>query len=99
MSAEQLSALAGAVIAFLFRLPGIEERYQQFSPGAKQWIMLGTLSLTTISLVILACTGLSADLGITISCDRPGMIALALSFVSAVIGNQSTYSLIRYIGC
>lgn len=99
MTAEQLSALAGAVIAFLFRLPGIEGRYQEFSLGAKQWIMLGTLFITTVSLVVLACTGLSSDLGITVSCDRPGLIALALVFVSAVIGNQSTYSLIRYIGC
>lgn len=98
MTAEQLSALAGAAIAFLFRLPGIEDRYQQFSPDVKQWIMLGVLLLTAVSLMILACTGFGEDLGLTLTCDRSGLITLLTAFIYAVIGNQSAYSMTRYIG-
>ncbi len=60
--------------------------------------MLGVLLLTAVTLMVLACTGFGADLGLMLTCDRPGLITLLTAFIYAVIGNQSAYSMTRYIG-
>ena len=98
MNAEQISTIAGALLSFAFRLPGIQDRYDQLTASQKQWVMLGTLVLTAASMMALACSGWGADLGITVVCDRPGWLGMLSALVGAIMGNQGVYSLTKQIG-
>lgn len=94
MSSEQLSAIAGAILSLIFSyVPGIYKKYQPLSEELKRLIMLALLVATCASVYALACTSWSAYLGITVTCDQPGLVQLIWSLVLAVMANQSTYRL------
>jgi hypothetical protein len=99
MTAEQLSAIAGAILSLVFSyVPGIYKKYQPLSEEIKRLIMLGLLVLTCIGIYALACTKWGAYLGITVTCDQPGLVQLIWSLVLAIMANQSTYRLSPRVG-
>ncbi len=94
MSAEQLSAIAGAILSLIFSyVPGIYKKYQPLSEELKRLIMLALLLVTCTSVYALACTNWRAHLGLTVTCDQPGLVQLTWSLVLAIMANQSTYRL------
>jgi hypothetical protein len=92
MTAEQLSAIAGAILSLVFSyVPGIYKKYQPLSEEIKRLIMLALLVLTCTGIYALACTSWGAYLYSTVTCDQPGLFQLIWSLVLAIMANQSTY--------
>ena len=92
MTAEQLIAIAGAILSLAFSyIPGLKTRYEPLSDELKRLVMLGLLVLVVAGVFGLACSRFGAYLGLTVACDEPGLVALVWSLVVAVMANQSTY--------
>ena len=92
MTAEQLIAIAGAILSLAFSyIPGLKTRYEPLSDEMKRLVMLGLLVLVVAGVFGLACSRFGAYLGIAVICDEPGLVALVWSLVVAVMANQSTY--------
>ncbi len=53
--------------------------------------MLAMLLLVALSVVGIACAGFAADLGLTVTCDRAGIVGVLQAFGAAVIANQAAY--------
>ncbi len=98
MSAENLSMAAGALISFVFRFPGVNGWFDKRSAAGKQWVMLGVLLVTAAGIVLLACTGWATDFGLTVACDRPGLVMMINALIGAVMANQGVYQLTRKMG-
>ena len=98
MAAENLSMLAGAVLSFFFRFPGIQGWFDSLQPAGKQWVMLATLVLTTGGIVSLACTGWAVDFGLEVACDRSGLVTMINALIGAIMANQGVYQLTRRMG-
>lgn len=94
MTAEFLAAGAGVLLSLLFSyIPGFASWYGAKDEDMRRLIMLGLLALVGAGAFGLACGGLAADFGISITCDKSGAIGLLKSFGAAAIANQVTYKL------
>ena len=94
MSAEELSAAAGIILSLLFNyVPRIRERYDLLDETGKRLVMLALLILVTGVVFGLTCFNLLADIGLAVTCDRTGGIALLRALVIAIIANQGTYAI------
>ena len=98
MNAESLSMIAGAVISFIFRFPGVSDWFDALKPAEKQWIMLGVLLLTASGIAALACVGWGADFGLQLACNRSGFVTMIHALIGAIMANQGVYQLTRRIG-
>jgi len=93
MNPELLSSLAGIGLSLLFSyIPGAADWYAARDSIQKRLIMLGLLLVVTAVTFGLACANLAPE-SISITCDRPGAIALIQAFIAAAIANQATYML------
>lgn len=89
MTAEQIAAIAGAILSLAFSyIPGIRQKYEAPSAEVKRLVMLGLLVLAVAGIFALACSRFGANLRVSVSCDEPGMIGLFWSLVLAVMANQ-----------
>lgn len=94
MSPEELSAIAGAVLALLFQyVPWLNTWYGGLSSLAKRLIMVGLLAVVSAGVFGAACIGLGDFLGIAVVCSGEGAWDLILVFIAAIVANQGTYLL------
>ena len=95
MSAEFLSTIAGVFLSLLFSyVPGLNELFAGLESKTKRLIMLALLFVVACAIYLMSCVGVLKELtGLTITCDRAGLIGLVQVFVMAVIANQSTYAI------
>lgn len=92
MSAEMLSAVAGAVLSLLFSyVPGLNVWYASLESIYKRLIMAAMLLLVAASVFGLSCTSWAAEWGIEVTCDQPGLQVAMQAFLFALIANQSMY--------
>ena len=90
---ELLPYLVGVVVSLVFSyVPGLKTWYEAQS-GYKSLIMLGVLLVVSAIYFGLGCTNI--DLGIVVSCDKEGLLAIAFAFIQIVVANQSTYLLTK----
>lgn len=98
MSADQLTAIAAAVLSLAFSyVPGLASKYTPLGEETKRLIMLGLLVLVTMGVFGLACSRFGAYLGIALACDEPGLVGLSWTLVLAIMANQSTYLITKRI--
>ena len=94
MSAENLSLTAGTVLSLVFSyIPGAKGWFMRFDPQVKRLIMLGLIALSAGAIYGLACLDWGVELGITVTCDRPGLFGLLRQAVLAIIANQGIYAI------
>lgn len=94
MSGQTLSAIAGVVLSLAFSyVPGLKGWFDKFNPQQKQGVMAIVLLAVTLAVFGLSC----ADIVGAVSCDKGGAIALVESLIAALVANQSTYSLSKYL--
>lgn len=92
MTAELLAGVAGVVLALSFAyIPGLSTKYAALTKEAKSLIMLGLLFLVAAVSVGIACAGWAGDLGIDVTCDKSGFIAVGKALLAAIVANQSVY--------
>ncbi len=92
MSAQDLSVYAGILLSFFFSYaPKISDWYNALDATYKRLIMAGALLLVVGGVMGLACGGLGADLGISVTCDKAGIIGMIKAFIAALIANQGAY--------
>jgi hypothetical protein len=92
MTSEQLALIASAILSLLFTyIPGLNVKYGGLQKETKALIMLGLVLAVAVGALALACSGLAADFGLAVTCDKPGAVGLVLAFFYAVAGNQGTY--------
>ena len=91
---ELISSIAGVLLSLAFSyIPGAKDWFAKLSGEYKRLVMLGSLLLASAAVMLLACTGWAADLGINITCDRPGLVQLLTAFLAAFVSNQATFQI------
>lgn len=91
---EILASIAGVLITLAFSYtPGLRTRFAALQTEYQRLIMLGILVGIAAGIVGLSCAGFSADIGLNVACSRSSVIGLITALISAVIANQSTFSL------
>lgn len=94
MDANFLSATAAVLISLLFSyVPKLNTWFASLQTEYKRLIMAGALLLVAGVSVWLACAGLAADFGLSVTCDKPGIIGVVQAFILALAANQATYTL------
>lgn len=94
MTADELAVLAGAVLSLLMAyIPGLSGWYSGLAGDHKRVLMAGLLLAVAGGAYGLACGGLAADLGLAVTCDRAGLLALIRAYIAALMANQATYQL------
>jgi hypothetical protein len=94
MSAESLSLAAGTLLSLTFSyIPGVRSWFSKFEPEIRRLIMLVLLIVTTGVVFGLSCLGWGHEWGISLACDRSGLLGLVEQLVIAIIANQSIYSI------
>jgi len=94
MTPELLSSIAAAILSLLASyLPGFSTWYDKFSADQKRLLMLGLLCLATALSYGAACSGIGSLIGITVTCDTPGLIALIRTLLAAIATNQAVFLL------
>lgn len=96
MSVEKIAAIAGIVLSLLFSyVPGLSAWYEKLEKPVKQAIMAMLLIVIAAASYGLACAGYSSDLGLTVTCDRTGVLSLLNVLIAALVANQGMYLLTR----
>ena len=99
MTVELLSQIAGALLALgMAYIPGLKTWYSGKDenprpPEQKGGIMAILLIVVAAGVYGLACSGLGADFGLAIACDKASAVLLVKVLVSALIANQATFLL------
>jgi hypothetical protein len=87
---EGIAAIAGVVLSLAFSyIPGLNTRFAALAPEAKRGIMAGLLVLTAAVIYGLGCLDI---LSIGIACTQTGVIQIVWILISALVTNQTTYS-------
>lgn len=90
MTASQLTVFASVALSLLFSyVPGLKDRWDVLAPDAKRMYMLVMLLAVTLGIAGLSCANVISG----VSCDKPGFIDLAWTFVLSVIANQGAYQI------
>lgn len=94
MDANLLAAISAVVVSLLFSyIPGLNAWFAGLQGEYKRLIMAAVLLIVAGASVGLACAGLAADFGLTVTCDKAGIIGLVQAFILALAANQATYSI------
>jgi hypothetical protein len=95
MTAEELIAIAGAVLAVLFAyIPGFASWFNPLQAETKRLIMLGMLVVITAAVFGLSC----ANIWVSVTCDQKGAFGLVIALVTAIVANQGTFSILPKVG-
>ena len=90
MSSELLAAIAGIVLSLACSyIPGLSTKFAKLQSSTKRLIMAGLLLLTGAAAFGLSCAGVFS----TVTCDKAGILGLVSHFITALIANQSAYTL------
>lgn len=94
MTVELLSSIAAIFFSLAFSyFPGVEAWYTPLPSNTKRLVMVGVLFVVSLGAVGLACTGLAADFGLELTCDRAGVLQVVSAFIAALMANQAAYKL------
>ena len=86
-----LGSIAGVMLSLVFSyVPGLNVKFAALAPEIKRLVMLFVLLVTSLALYGLTCEKV-IDTGLT--CDRAGVMQLITVFITALVSNQSTYSI------
>ncbi len=97
MTSEILAGIAGVLLSLAFSyIPGLSKWYGELTEEYKRLVMLGLLAVVAVAAFGLACAGLGADFGVTVTCDQAGAIGLIKAFAVAAIANQAAFKLSPY---
>lgn len=93
MDATIIAGAAGSLLSLVFSyFPGLNTWYAAQTDATKKLVMLGLLVAVAAIALGLACANLLTDLfGITVTCDRAGIIGLLQALGTAIVMNQGTY--------
>ncbi len=92
MTVELLSQIAGALLALAVAyIPGASGWYSGKDGQTKAGIMAVLLVVVGAAVYGLACSGLAADFGLAIACDKASAVLLVKVLVAALIANQATF--------
>lgn len=94
MNADSLAMYAAVILSLAFSyIPSADGWWAKLSNTYKRLVMLGLLFVIALAAVGLACAGVASDLGISVTCDKTGIIGLIQAFGLAVIANQAAYKI------
>jgi hypothetical protein len=94
MTADFLAMIAAALLSLAFSyIPSADGKWAALTQTSKRLVMLGLLLLVAVVSVALACAGFASDFGLTITCDRAGIVGVIQAFFFAMIANQATYQI------
>lgn len=97
MSDVELSLIAGSILSLVFSyVPGLSGKFDQLVPEYKRAIMLGCVLIVAAGAYALACAGLGESLGLAITCNVDGALALVRSVILVAVANQGTYKLTNF---
>jgi hypothetical protein len=95
MTPEQISAIAGALLALIFEyFPKVSDWYNGQDEGVKRQIMLGLMVLAVGGAFGLSCAGLLN----TFVCTWMGAWDAVLALVAAIMANQGVHLLTKRTG-
>jgi Kef-type K+ transport system membrane component KefB len=90
MTADLLASIVAILLSLAASyVPGFSPWFAKLDGIQKRLLMLGLLAAAAGGSFALACAGLAADMGFSLTCDQPGAIGLMRIFVIAVISNQA----------
>jgi hypothetical protein len=92
MDANQISALAGSLLAILFEyIPGLSDWYEPKTAPIKRLIMLGSMVLVVAATYGLSCLGRTA----VFVCTSSGIWDAIYALVTAIVFNQGTHMITK----
>lgn len=93
MESFSIGAVAGVILSLLFKyIPGLDKWYGELDPNTKELVMLGIMVLAVGGAFGLSCAGWLD----VYACTEVGAKDAVFALVGAVVGNQGTYSLLKY---
>lgn len=96
MNADELSMIAGTILSLVFSyIPGLNQKFGELATEYKRLIMLILVVIVAGVVYGLACAGVAGDFGLSIVCDRAGLVGLARAIIYAAVANQATYGLTK----
>lgn len=92
---ELLAAAAGMVVSlFCSYFPAARRWMDERSSDEKRQVMLAATILIGLAIYALSCAGALTDLtGLSLACDRSGIVLLARVIFTGAVVNQATYGL------
>lgn len=95
MTAEQLIAIVGAALAFLFAyIPGFANWFNPLEATVKRLIMLGLLVVASVIVFGLSCSGVASY----VQCTQAGVWEFVKILGTAIIMNQSLFAIEPKVG-
>lgn len=90
-----LAGAAGVLLSLIFAyVPGLRPWYAGLDGDTKRLVMLGALVVVALAVYGLSCAGWDALIGVSVTCDQAGAVALGRAFVMALIANQAAFPLL-----
>ena len=94
MTPELLSSFCAVLLSLAASyIPGFSGWFAGLDGGRKRLLMLGLLAGLSAAIYGLACLGLADSLGLSLTCDQPGGLALLRAFLAALISNQAAFAI------
>jgi len=94
MTPEVLAGGAGILVSLACSyIPGLAPRWDAVATEMKRLIMLGLMVLISAAVYGAACAGWATYLGVSMTCDTPGLFGLLKILALAAIANQGIYGL------
>jgi hypothetical protein len=91
---DLIAAIAGVLLSLIFSYVPVAKRwFARLDGQRKRLVMLGLLALVSLGSMGLACSGWGRDFGLALTCDRPGVVQIVTAFMSAVVANQTAYTI------
>lgn len=92
MDSNLLASLAALLLSLVISyVPGVNTKYAGLSGEKKRAIMFLSLLLIAIGTVAVSCAGFAAELNISVTCDKVGIIGVFEAFIAALVVNQSAF--------
>jgi hypothetical protein len=93
MTLDTLNALLGAILSLLLSFTTIKTWFDGLSGDAKRLAIIGLLAAISLASYLLACSPLAPELGLALTCDQAGAVAVLRAFLAALVANQAAYAL------
>ena len=92
MDTVLLGSVSGVLLSLVFSyVPGLSEWFGALAAKNKQAVMGGLLILVALGAFGLSCAGVDASF----ACTKDGAIASVKVLISALVANQSTYTITK----
>jgi hypothetical protein len=95
MTPELLSGFVAAVISFLMSMaPGFNTWFDALDGVYKRLFTAGMIIVVGAAVAGIACAGFAGYFDITVACDENGLVTLAKTVGTALLGSQGMYMLV-----